>query len=398
MPEPAAPPTKPVEGQVQANPNATKGWMANLPALGTNVPTSAPPAEPPAPVVPPIATPPEPPPAVPPAEPPPVESEEDKFPRTSADWKKFRENRKAKETELSGKIDAVTKERDELNTKLKGLTSFQDTPEYKAMVKERDDLSEKLRILDVTQHPKFVAYFDSKTKAQVELAKRIVGNDKADAVAKLLSMPDSDYRTEQIREFVQELDVLDQSRLGGVLNALTGIDAERSAAINEAKTSGDAIREREKAQADNMRSQQQKQQEAFIEAQIKAITDPTKGNPVFQKRDKDDAWNAAVDKRLESVKTLLMGKITQQDIFNTAANGVAYHQVVADYKAVQEENTKLKAQVAELTAAQPKLDGAAGAKPADGEPTTKIEVKRGANPMETSGAWAKAMREAMTQQ
>jgi hypothetical protein len=231
----------------------------------------------------------------------------------------------------------------------------------------------------------------------VELAKRIVGTEKADMIGRLLSMPDGEYRDAQIRDFVSELDVLDQSRLGGVLNSLADIDTERANAITEARTSGEAIRQRETEARERAGKEQTAKVNAFIDSKIKALTDPTKGNPMFQKREKDEAWNAAVDKRLESVKNILVGQVTPEEMFNAGANSVAYHQLLSEHQTLQKENAAMKEQLSKLTAAQPKIEGAgAAAGGGNGEPAP-AQMKKGANPMEAAATWVGKFRESMNQ-
>ena len=362
--------------------------------LGTLETEVQPVNQPQEPVVPPTPAPapaPTPKPEPKPAEAPQAEGEE-KWPRTSADWKKFTEGRKKEREELSSKIAELTKDRDTLNEKLKGLSSFQETPEYKALVKERDEYSERLRMVEVTQHPKFKAHFDGRVNEQIALAKSIVGDGKADEVAKILSLPNGEWRNQQLRNFVSELDVYDQSRLGAVVNALSVIDAQKEAAINEAKTSYAALTESQKRAAEQAKLQQQSSIQKLIDDGIKGITDSTKGNPVFQKRDGDDKWNAAVEKRIETVKGLLTGEVSPQDIFKTAVNAVAYHQVLSDMQEMKTENDSLKKQIEKLTAAQPSITPAGRGGNGNG-PAPKMPVKPGMNPREATHALVKSLWE-----
>jgi hypothetical protein len=215
-------------------------------------------------------------------------------------------------------------------------------------------------------------------------------------MARLLKLEDSDWKTQQIRDFVMELDVLDQSRIGGVLNSLAQISQERESALAVADKDYESITAAQKQAEEKAQQQRQQQVTTLIENGLKAITDPTKGNPVFQKRENDVAWNAAVDKRLETVKTLLTGQVSQQQIFDTAVQAVAHHQILNDFKAVQAENEGLKEQIKKLTAAQPTIEGGnRGAGGGNGEQPTNIPIKAGSRPMEVTGGWVKGMRDAM---
>ncbi len=279
---------------------------------------------------------------------------------------------------------------------MKTLSSVTDAAEYQALKKERDEMDKILRTANIRDNPKFKAHFDGRTNAQIELAKRIVGNDKGEQMAKLLQLPDGDWRNQQIREFMAEFDVMEQSRIGGVLNAMTQIEQERQSALQVADKDYETMTAAQKAKEQEAQAAQQKNIATLIDRGITSVTDPTQGHPAFQKRENDTAWNTAVEKRVETVKHLLTGQVPPEKIFETAVHAVAYHQILASHNDLQSENKTLKEQIKALTAAQPSVDTSGRtAANGNGEQPTNIPIKHGSRPMEVTANWSKGIRDAM---
>lgn len=384
----------------EQRPDTIKGWMG---AIG-DTPTATPLATPGAPAPNALSTtPPEPKPTPKPEVPAPApevkedanELLEDKWPRSSEDWKKFKTARKEKESALAAERDALKKERDELIDKMKTLSSVTDAEEFKTLKKERDEMDKILRTANIRDNEKFKAHFNGKVNAQIELAKRIVGSDKGDLMAKLLQLPDSDWKNQQINDFVSEFGFQEQGRISGIRNALDLIDQEKQAALAVADRDAETIKEMKKAEEKTAQETQQKNIETLIGRGITAVTDPSKGHPAFQKRDNDAAWNSAVEKRVETVKQLLTGTVPPEKIFETAVHAVAYHEVLSSLNNTQAENKKLQEQIKALTAAQPSIDNAGKSGGGNGEQPTTIPIKHGSRPMEVTAGWAKGIRDAM---
>jgi len=390
-------------------PDSMRGWMA---AIG-ETPVAAPVATPGAPSPNALSTTPpekpaEPKPkAEPKAEPAPepkvedndaAESPEDKWPRTSENFKKMKAAHKEREAAIAAERDAIKKERDELAEKMKTLSSVTDAEEYKQLKKERDEMDKILKTANIRDNPKFKSYFDNKTNAQIDLAKRIVGNEKGEQMAKLLQLPDGDWKNQQIRDFMAEFDVLEQSRIGGVLNSLGQIEQEKQAALQAADKDYESMTAAQKAAEQKAQEEQKKNIANLIERGITAITDPSKGHPAFQKKDGDSNWNSGVEKRLETVKQLLTGTVPPEKIFETAVNAVAYHQVLESHKGLMAENSTLKEQIKALTAAQPALDTNGKSATPNGERPTTIPIKHGSRPMEVTSNWVNEMKRAQNRE
>ncbi len=146
------------------------------------------------------------------------------FPKTSENWKKFVSARDEGFKKRDSQIKELADKLRETETK---FSTVVDPKEFETVKSEREKLSETLRLVAVEKHPRFQAYYDNKTNAQIDLAKRISGPDKAETIAVLLKTPESEYRARQIEDLMADMSPLQQSRIGSVLNALEDIRSER---------------------------------------------------------------------------------------------------------------------------------------------------------------------------
>lgn len=328
---------------------------------------------------------PQPAPAAEPAKP--VVDPEEKWPRTAAEWKKFKEARKERETALTTELNETKSKIKDYEEKLSKTNNAVDPAIVESLKKERDELSERLRLTAVERHPDFQKHFDQKISAQYELAKRIVGPDKADTMVRLLKSEDGPWKDQEIEALVSDLNGIKQGQVAGVLNALSEINAHKSAVLADAKGHYEKLVTEQKAKADS-----QKQLFAnALNAALSKASDPKTGNPLYQKRDGDTAWNSAVEKRIESAKGMFSGNMTPDQLIQAALDATAFPAILEQGKAVFAENEKLRAQIAELTKATPGIQGKGPEGADDGTPQP-VQVKVGMNPMEAGGEFFKKLR------
>jgi hypothetical protein len=334
-------------------------------------------------------------------EPPAAPIVEEKFPRTSQDWEKFKANRKASEDKLKGEIAARESKVKEYEVKVaeyeKKLTETPTIdPAEKAEIDrikaENAELNETVRRLNVTEHPKFKQYFGAQTMRQITLAKNIVGTEKAEAVEKLLNMPNSEYKQAKIDEFMGDLTPTQSTRLGSVMNKLEELSTEKEEAI---KTELDRAQE---AQAKEAKTAQErgetmaKATDKLFKTTLEKLQNPEDGHPAFQHREGDTDWNKAVDERIQIAKAYLSGKgFKPEDIAKAAFEAAAYPAMLDNQRRLYTENEQLKAQVAALSAAGPKAPDSlpGGTK----EPENKgAALKPGMDFLQAGQAFAKAVQ------
>ena len=363
---------------------AAADFVKGLPQLGVEQ----------APPVPAAAAPATAPPAVPPATPVPAAAPaEEKIPRTAKDWDAYRAANKKRADDYESKIGEMQKKIEEYEKAPKPGANGDD-PRVTALQKEIDDYSERLRLVDITQHPKFKAFYDGKVNAQIELAKRIVGADHADAIGKLLAMPDNEFRQEKIEAILGELSTLQQARVGSVLNTLTEIETEKTGHIEQAKTDLVAMQEKKKVEAETAKTEGMKKAEAAFATVLSTVQNPKDKDSlfIFQKQEGNEEWNKGVDDRIAYGKNLLFGQTPPQDLIKAALHAAALPGVVKSYQIALEKIKTLETQVAGLTASTPKLEGGrggdkpAGEKPAPGK--TRFLDGRG-----QAAGWVKDLNE-----
>ena len=326
-----------------------------------------------------------------------VPGKEDKMPRSSTDWDKYKKVHAEKEAKLQAEVTTWQTRHKELEAKVKeieqkatqaGAVPPEATKELEAVKKENEEMSNRLRVLDVTQHPKFQAFFDGKVNAQKDLAKRIVGADKFGEFEEVLALPEGKYKNDQLDAFVADLPMLQQSRIGGVLNTLEAINQERSEEISKSSELRTKLTEEEKGRAQKTQADSIALRDKLTAEAVAELSDPETGWALFQKKEGDDAWNGGVDARIGAAKRLLTGKdMKPADFVKAAFHATAFPDLLqaysADMKARDETIAGLEAQVKKLSAAQPK----GGADTNGGD--TKSGARFGQNPFEAAESFTK---------
>lgn len=380
MSAPAAPtPTKatPRPGEV------TKSWMGSLgevslpddPKKSAGPPADPPPVKEPAP-------PPTEPAAKVPVDEKPLGDDPSRWPRSAQEWKKFREEREREKAERDSRIKTLEEEL----TGLKGKTSsLIDPKEVESIKQERDALSDRLRVVSVQQHPKFQAYFNNKTQAQMDMAKRIVGEEQAGEIEKVLKLPDSDYRTAKLEEILGGLSQLKATQFGVVLNNLEEIEMERQNEIARADKTYQEMIESEKRNG----SERRQTLEKVFNSAVERLSGKD-GLPVFQTKEGDDAWNAGVKKRIETAKSILFSQQNPEALVEAALHATAFHPLLQALQFSLTEAAKLNSQIKEMTEATPKLQPGGQDNNPD-NPPPKQEIKQGSRPMQVAETWMKGL-------
>ena len=319
---------------------ALKEFMGTMPNPQT--PDSNPPPDPTANPPPPSepaalpASPPAPAPATPT-----LPADDEALPRTSKDWKALKATQKAREEALAKDVaDARTRIK-ELEARPAADISVEDSDEYKTLKQQVQVLSDRLMASDIQNHPDFQEKFNGPRQAQLDLAKAIAG-EKGEAVAGLLSHPDSTWREQQLDEVMAEMSEPQKSRLWAVANSIDLIESERTAKLRNPGELHKRMIEAERTQRENAA----RKLKETVEAQIKMA----QANFLpFQSRSGDDAWNKGVEERIAVARNLIEGKADVSNFIQTLLSGVAMPIVLQRAQAVMKENETLKAQIRSMT-------------------------------------------------
>ncbi len=400
MPTPTLEPPKQSDFSKVSN-AAVSDWMSGLKSAEGQAP---PPSEPAPPTTPEPVAPAQP--AKPLEEPKPVASTQpteqaddspDKWPRSAVEWKKFikvRDDNYSKRDTRIKELETTLAEKDKA---LKGLPT--DPAEFETIKTERErfateakDLSERLRLSAIENHPKFKAYYDGKITAQIDLAKRIVGPEIADAIAQAITLPDSPYKNGRIEELLTDLSSVQSSRLGGIINNIESIQADRASEIARAKTDYETASA--KAQADSKAAAEQRTQEfnSKFDSIVKQASDPKDGLALFQLKEGDESWNKSVKTRIDNARATLFGNGKAPDheaLIRKALVAEAFPALLESYNGLLKEVATFKEQVAKLTAASPTVD----ARQSKDAPGSKQPAKPGSRPMDVARDWMLGLNE-----
>lgn len=333
------------------------------------------------------------------------DDEPEKWPRNSADWDKFKEKRAKREAKLNEEIKTQSARVKELEAKtVEYETKLKATPEVDPEIQtklqrleaQNKELTDKIIVLDVTAHPDFVSHYTNRVNEAKDDAKSILGQEKGEAFVKLLDLPEGEWKNLQMEEFYAGLNEVEKSEIGTVRKELRLIERDRKKDIADAESKKAKILTEGATKAKATAEQNKKMMVETFNAVTKAVQNPENGNPMFQTREDDDAWNAEIPKRIETVKNLLLNNIKPEAVVRAAYNAVSLPIVLqhyqADRKAWGEEKAKLEAQVKALSAAQPGAGGAGG--PAGG---SKVDdsIPDGTDPVKRNKLWAESMQKSM---
>jgi hypothetical protein len=384
------------EGAAETSPGGSV--PATEPAPADPPIVTAPAAEPATPATKPAATAP----TQPAAEPADKGGEPDKWPRSAQDWQKFIKVRDENYAKRDTRIKELEAKLSEADKALKGLPT--DPATFETLKQERErfateakDLSERLRLAAIESHPKFKAYYDGKVTAQVELAKRVVGATKADAIAEALKLPDGAWKTARLEELSTDLSPVQASRLGGVLNAIEEIEAERRSEVARAKGDFETAQAKAAAESTAARERTTAEAHALFESMVKQAGDAKDGIALFQLKDGDEAWNKAVKERVDGARATLFGgtngsaKPAPDNLIRKALLAEAFPALLENYNALLTASEALKAQVEKLTKATPTVE-ARTATGGPGRETTPSKV--GSRPMDVAREWITGLKEA----
>lgn len=294
-------------------------------------------------------------------------AEDDKWPRSNKDWEKLKTARKEEREKLQAEVKARAAEVEDLRTKIKEfetkatLTPEDITkhPEVERLTKLVDEMSNRIRVLDVTQEPRFEAYFKGQIDEQMSVAKEILGEEKAKQFEELSSIPNhpaiAAWKKEQMENFMADLTPMEAATIANVNIDLAKIDRARKSEIAKNQVHVEALKAKQK---DQQTASMAAKEKVFTDT-VASLGDDKVGIAVFQKKSGDDAWNKGVDARVAEAKRILFGGqgVKGQDLAKAALHAAAYPFILESYAADKAEwegkISKLEAQVKAMTAAQP---------------------------------------------
>lgn len=277
----------------------------------------------------------------------------------------------------------VEKERDELKAKLDSFNGF-DPKEYENTKTANKTLEEKLQAVALEKSDKFQRYFTGEAENIRSLVKSAMG-DKADKAIKLLDLPDSDWRTEQLEALSEDLTPLRRARLERAISDMDKLNIERQKVIENSNENWKKLQESEQAER---ASEQERVMQAF-DREMKDMADATKGIAPFQTKEGDSAWNNKVKERTELARKIFIGDVPIQEKARHAAFASAIPEILQTMVEGIKENQRLTAELEKLRGSEPGLETGPASAPTNekeyegltyGEIVAKMVEKAGAFP------------------
>lgn len=252
--------------------------------------------------------------------------------------------------------DAARKERERAATLEKRVKELESSSapneslkeEMDRLRKERDEFESTLRVTAIERHPKFQEHFTGRQNQLLDQAEKI-GGEQGKRLKSLLSMPDSDYRNQQLESVMEDMPLTARTRVGSLLNDMDRLTEERNAEIAKAGETYKSMQARQQAE----RQQRQSQDQEVFDGVLKRWTDPEKGVPVFQERKDDPEWNTEVQQAKMRAKHIFSGQMDTGELAKASFWAAGAPLLLKQVNHANQEITELKAKLAKLSAAQP---------------------------------------------
>ncbi len=398
MPETAAPPAKPIaQNPSQAIANLVKG---NADLIAKETPTAAPAAAPPEPK-------PEPKVVDPKTPEPPKKATDDidyhkpdraKPPTNKDNWGKWND---ARDEDFRKKDEESAQIRSELESVKKQIAdNAKAAPEdaltkreLEALKKEKEDLSAQLFTAARERHPEFKAKYESKIGDKVADIKSMVPGELGDKIARLLNEPDSQWKTDALKEALGEVDELDRPLIRQSWLEIDKLHRQRNAELATSRDEFNKLVSDHEGKTRAQQEQQAKAQRDIADKLFDAGLDTLKKSKMAElaERSDDKEWNSALTDGIGSARKIIHGEAEPQQVVESVILGrVAYPKVVAERDSLRVENAKLAAQIESLTKANPGLT-TPNPKAAPGM-SPQTALTRGTTPSAAIGNYVRSLR------
>ncbi len=282
----------------------------------------------------------------------PTGAPEVKPPAKAAQWAEVNAERtrlKEENAKFKADLDKFTKEQE------KWKSWETERKEYDTIKQHNAELLNRMQQIALEKDPRFENHFKAKTDTAIALARQAVGDSHAERVSKLLQLPDSDWRTEQLETVMSELGPTRQSRLGAAIVEMDRINLERSTALSRSKENWEAM---QKADRDERQNQKQQFERTFQDT-LQKWSDPEKGLALFQKKDGDEEHNKSVDDRVNYARNMLDMKLNPAEYTKAVLWAASAPGLLQDLLASREREKQKDAEIEALKSGGPELQSAA---------------------------------------
>lgn len=194
-------------------------------------------------------------------------------------------------------LAAITKERDDLKTKL-DATPAKDAETWG---KERTELMDKISMLNLEADPRFVAKYEGLTKPVLQSLQTMIGsynveNLNAEEVVQFAATLSAKDRVEFLSSQLPE--EIQQAALSTLLPAFSQLDIIANSRLGELQNHKQVVADLQKTGSEEAQKQLV---QLRTEAKTAAVTALTESEILLQKVDGNEAWNKSVDGVMQSI-------------------------------------------------------------------------------------------------
>lgn len=240
------------------------------------------------------------------------------------------------------------------------------SPDTEALKKEVAELREILKDVAIERSPEFKRKYSARESAAVEAAKNAAG-DKSNQMEKLLKLPSSQWRDEQIKTLLEDSSEYAKTRVAAALMVLEQIDVERGVEIAERRSSFEHKQVEFGKQQQAQQEQTAKQMKAAFESTLKQWTDPKSGSPFYTEREGDKDHNAGVQESLELAKSIFEGNISVEEKAAAALWAAKGERLLKGWQAERAARIKAEKALDKIRGVQPGEGRTGAAQAEDGE-------------------------------
>lgn len=221
--------------------------------------------------------------------------------------------------------------------------------ELETLRAERDELQKALREVAIERDPTFNSRFQTQKDTAIKAAKLSAGA-KGEELSKLLDLPSSQFRDDQIDNLISDLPAATQRRINTALSELDRIDLQRSAEIEHAKSTWD-----QRTQAISQQQQQQlersrQEQTAAFDSILKEWQDSEKGHFLYQPDGENDAQ---INEQIQIARDIIDGKYSPNEIAKAALHAASIPRLKTYIEQLSRERDEALAQVTKLRGGNP---------------------------------------------
>jgi len=254
------------------------------------------------------------------------------LPKKAQDWKSLKEKHNAEKLALEQKIRELSSSPNE---------------ELEQLRKQNEEYKQALRETAIERDPEFNSKYQTQADVAIRNAK-LAAADRGDELAKLLEMPSSVLRDQQIDKIIEELPNSSQRRINAALSTLEQIDISKQAEIAAARQNWDARIEQTTQQQQQARQQQQQaRQTAFDKHLAKLQADGDDGYFAYQ------AGNSKASEAIELAKRVISGDLGPEEEARVALTVGASGQLFELVQSQQSEIEQLQAKLSKFESSVP---------------------------------------------